>query len=89
MDINHEGIYFEILEEGQLVQEDWIPFTTGYEEVTKEQILEILTTYFEVDFGYDSVLWKRYIEQNGGWDYHYFTGGLASVEVAIILAKDD
>ena len=66
MDVNHEGVYYIILSgKSSDVDEDDPIFSlkhTGFEDVTKEQILEILQTYFDVDFGYDVGKWQKYIE---------------------------
>ena len=76
MDINHEGIYYLILSGKSSEVDDDDPLyslkATGYEDVTKEEILEVLQTYFGVDFGYDVEKWRKYIEKNGGWFYHYW-----------------
>ena len=84
MDLNHESVYFTLLSGGNF---DDSLYTTGYENVTKEQILEIFQTYFEVDFGYDVKKWKKYIEANGGWFYHYWENDELSKIEDIVLSK--
>jgi hypothetical protein len=61
MDLNHEGIYYRILSDKPLISEieEFAGYPTGYEDVPKEIIYEILVTYFGVDFGYDVEKWKK------------------------------
>ena len=87
MDLNYEGIYYTILSGKSVAPTDDFPFTTGYEDVTKEEILEILQTHFGVDFGYDVKKWQQYIEDNGGWFVHYWEGKMFETEHKILMKK--
>jgi hypothetical protein len=84
MDINPEGIYYAILSDKPLVDEIFPDLATGYEDVPKEIIYEILVTYFGVDFGYDVEKWKKYIAKAGGWFEHYYEGGMYKVEIKVL-----
>ena len=88
MDLNHEGIYYRILLDMPLNDDDeFSDYPTGYEDVPKEIIYEILVTYFGVDFGYDVEKWKKYIEKQGGWFEHFWEGGMYKVEDEILRKR--
>jgi hypothetical protein len=93
MVIDYEFVYFYILSDGAVLLDADDEFSaddislkrTGYENVTKEQILEILQTHFEVDFGYDVVAWKKYIDENGGWFFHFWEKEMYKTEHKILI----